>query len=134
MKWDDASSAAFGRISRISLAPRAWLVCLVFCARRKMGRALRLQSSYRSESSLYPVQLCVFVKPDRVDGLEGGVYRFDPVENTLLCSGEPIVFDAKQNSSPQPKHVRRDAAFVIFVVGHVERIASLFGAQSEHLP
>src|SRR5205814_138125 len=40
--------------------------------------------AYPSAGSLYPVHACLHVKPGRVEGIDGGVYAYDPVEHRLL--------------------------------------------------
>ena len=131
-QWVGRRSLRTYQPSTVSLRSLAGLLGILRPTQDVSHVGLRYLSCYRSESRLYPVQLCVFVKPGRVDGLEGGVYRFDSAEHTLVRSCEPIVIDAKR-VPPHNRNMFEEAAFVLFVVGHVERIAPLFGAQSEHL-
>ena len=78
------------------------------------------------------LELYLFVKPARIEGLEGGTYRYDTLAHTLTRLGAPVSID----STTVPRHNRAmfdEAAFALLVIGHMERIAPLYGSQSELL-
>ncbi|WP_315729240.1 MULTISPECIES: non-ribosomal peptide synthetase [unclassified Bradyrhizobium] len=79
---------------------------------------------------LQPVHLYVSVKPGRVEGIEGGAYRYDSVAHALIRSGGPISLDTKR-VPPANRIMFEAASFVLLVVGQMERIAPLCGSQSE---
>ena len=79
---------------------------------------------------LHPVHLYVLVKPGRVEGLEGAAYRYDSVAHALIRSGGPVSIDTKRVAPPN-RAMFEAAAFVLLVVGQMERIAPLCGSQSE---
>jgi acyl carrier protein len=79
---------------------------------------------------LYPVHLVVSVKPGRVEGLESGAYRYDPVAHALIRVGGPVSIETKRIPSAN-RAMFEAAAFVLLIVGQMERIAPLCGSQSE---
>jgi hypothetical protein len=84
------------------------------------------------EVSKLCLQLYVSVKPGRVEGLEGGAYRYDSVAHTVIRLGAPVPIETKRVA----RHNRamfEEAAFVLLVVSQMERVAPLYGSQSELL-
>jgi amino acid adenylation domain-containing protein len=79
---------------------------------------------------LYPLHLYVSVKAGRVAGLESGAYRYDPVTHALIQVGGPVSIETKR-VPPANREMFEAAAFVLLVVGQMERIAPLCGSQSE---
>jgi SagB-type dehydrogenase family enzyme len=81
---------------------------------------------------LYPIQTYVYVKPNRIEGLDSGVYYFEPMQNTLVMLNsapgnmrelyDPIinrpVFDA--------------AAFALYLVVEMQAIGSMYSERSLH--
>lgn len=86
----------------------------------------RTKRSYPSAGGFYPVQVYVFVRQDRVDGLEGGLYYVHPGERAL------VRMDPKLNVTEltQVHHNRAlvgGAAFGIFLVSTPGAIAPAYG-------
>ena len=87
---------------------------------------------YGSAGGLYPIQTYVYVKPNRIEGLDAGVYYFEPMQNTLIMLNpdpgnmrdlyDPIinrpVFDA--------------AAFALYLVVEMQAIGSMYSERSLH--
>ncbi|MFC3890655.1 amino acid adenylation domain-containing protein [Lentzea rhizosphaerae] len=81
---------------------------------------------YGSAGGLYPVQTYVWVKPDRVDGLPGGAYYYDPDAHRLVrCSAD------EEGPGPDFAAASRSlydgAAFAIFLVADHAAIEPLYG-------
>lgn len=87
---------------------------------------------YASAGSLYPVQLYLYIKENRVEHLEGGYYYYNPVRNSLqLLSKEQdnqIPYHVRQN-----KPIEESSAFSIYLVADIEAIQPLYGAENARL-
>jgi amino acid adenylation domain-containing protein len=80
---------------------------------------------YPSAGNLYPVQTYLFVKPDRVEGLEGGIYYYHQGNHCLvLVDGSSFIEDSFYGAN-QPIFER--AAFSIFLIGELNAIAPMYG-------
>ncbi|QRK05993.1 amino acid adenylation domain-containing protein [Archangium violaceum] len=80
---------------------------------------------YPSAGGLYPVRLYVSVEPGRVEGLPGGVYYHHPAQHRLVrVSGEAL---GQEIHAPANKTMAAQAAFTIFLVGHLAAIAPMYG-------
>lgn len=87
---------------------------------------------YASAGSLYPVQLYLYIKENRVEQLEGGYYYYNPVHNSLqLLSKE------QDNQTPyhvqQSKPIEESSAFSIYLVADMDAINPLYEAENARL-
>lgn len=87
---------------------------------------------YASAGSLYPVQLYLYIKENRVEQLDGGYYYYNPVRNSLqLLSKE------QDNQTPyhvqQNKPIEESSAFSIYMVADIDAIQPLYGAEHANL-
>ncbi len=81
---------------------------------------------YPSAGSLYPVRTYLYVKPDRVEGLSGGTYYYDPAGHRLvLLDPEARLDRSHQGAVNQP--IFESGAFSVFLVGRLGAIAPLYG-------
>ncbi|MDJ0567708.1 MAG: thioesterase domain-containing protein, partial [Pleurocapsa sp. MO_192.B19] len=80
---------------------------------------------YPSAGNLYPVQTYLFIKPDRVEGLEGGIYYYHPGNHRLLLVNGSSLIDDRIYGANQPIFER--AAFSIFLIGELSAIAPMYG-------
>jgi amino acid adenylation domain-containing protein len=82
---------------------------------------------YASAGSLYPVQTYVAIQPDRITGLEAGVYYYHPQQHELIqlsqSSLASALFGVNQSLVEQ-------AAFTVFLVGQLAAIAPIYGERS----
>ena len=80
---------------------------------------------YASAGGLYPVQVYLYVKPNRVEGLESGFYYYNPSYHRLvfLSAGSDI------NSRIYQKNqlIFEEAAFSLFLIGQLSAIAPMYG-------
>ncbi|MDJ0795565.1 MAG: amino acid adenylation domain-containing protein [Calothrix sp. MO_167.B12] len=85
---------------------------------------------YASAGSLYPVQTYLYIKPNRIEGLQAGIYYYHPKEHRLFVISECILNSEEIHSS-----VNRDAfeesAFSIFLVGRMNAITPMYGDLSK---
>ena len=77
-----------------------------------------------------PLELYVSVRPGRVRGLSGGLYRYDPIGRQLLQLDAHTTVDAR-HLPPRNADLASGSAFLLMLVGRMARVAPLFGKQSE---
>ena len=86
---------------------------------------------YASASGLYPVQAYLYVKPGRVEGLDGGTWYYHPREHRLLPVSPGDGFSRDLYSSIN-RPVFDRAAFGIFLVAQMRAIRPLYGEAAAH--
>lgn len=84
---------------------------------------------YPSAGSLYPVQCYVYVKPNRITGLEGGVYYHHPRKNSLVQMAKTN--DIGEQIFAGNTDVYAEAAFAIFLISDLSAIEPLYAHFSE---
>ena len=84
---------------------------------------------FPSAGGLYPIQAYLYVKPERVLGIPGGAYYYDPCEHRLVAldSGvlDPDTYDYFVN-----RPVFENAAFSLFFIADMAAIRPLYGERS----
>ncbi|MDQ2874756.1 MAG: amino acid adenylation domain-containing protein, partial [Actinomycetota bacterium] len=81
---------------------------------------------YPSGGGLYPVQTYVYVKPDRVESVAGGVYYHDPKGHRLQLMSPGALLQA-DTQMPHNRAIFDQAAFVILLVGQRAAVEPLYG-------
>jgi epothilone synthetase B len=81
---------------------------------------------YASGGGLYPVQTYVYVKPDRVENIPGGVYYHDPKGHRLVAMSPGELLDAS-TQMPHNRAIFGKAAFVILLIGQLAAVEPLYG-------
>ena len=84
---------------------------------------------YPSAGSLYPVQCYLYVKPGRVEGLEGGVYYYHPVRRTLVLMARKD--DIGDRVFAANAAIYDQSAFAIFLIGDQSAIEPMYADWSE---
>jgi len=87
---------------------------------------------YGSAGGLYPIQTYVYVKPSRVEGLDAGVYYYQPMSNELkLVSRDPG--DVRELYDPIiNRPVFDEAGFAIYFVAEMQAIGGMYAERSLH--
>jgi SagB-type dehydrogenase family enzyme len=81
---------------------------------------------YPSAGHLYPVQVYLYIKPGRVEGLPPGCYYYQPAGHELiLLHDNPELTRSVAKGANQA--VFDQGAFWLFLVGELEAIAPLYG-------
>ncbi|HEX3528165.1 MAG TPA: amino acid adenylation domain-containing protein [Thermoanaerobaculia bacterium] len=78
---------------------------------------------YASAGNLYPVQVCLWAGPDRIEGLAAGAYSYDPREHSLLA----LAPGDAPGLADRPD-LPEDAYCALFLVGEMKAVAPLYGA------
>lgn len=84
---------------------------------------------YPSAGGLYPVQIYLYIKPGRVEGIGGGTYYYHPKDHRLVL----LTADAsiKRNVHvPTNQSVFDESAFSLFLIGQMSAIAPMYGELS----
>jgi len=83
---------------------------------------------YASAGSLYPVQTYLYVRPQRIEGLEVGFYYYHSAEHRLVrLESEDVDFDVLYGRN---REIFDQAAFALFLVGQMDAIAPLYPDQA----
>jgi amino acid adenylation domain-containing protein len=80
---------------------------------------------YASAGSLYPVQTYLYIKPNRVEGLEAGFYYYHPTDHCLVLLSAATEIDGSVYRVNQPIFER--SAFSLFSIGQLSAIAPMYG-------
>ncbi len=84
---------------------------------------------YPSAGNLYPVQTYLYIKPNRVNGVDAGIYYYHPAEHSLLSiHPEPVIIGSSYSEyggANQP--IFEQSAFSLFLVADLNAISPLYG-------
>ncbi|HEY1526502.1 MAG TPA: SagB family peptide dehydrogenase, partial [Candidatus Angelobacter sp.] len=94
---------------------------------------LRLDSvpkyRYGSAGGLYPVQLYLYVKSNRVQGMEEGTYYYHPQQHRLFVISRKATID-QHLQFPVNRELFGESAFSLFLVVQFDAIKPLYGTSS----
>lgn len=103
---------------------------LLACLRRVEWDGLP-KYRYPSGGGLYPVQTYVHVKPDRIEGIAGGIYYYDPRESSLISISDETIDRSVHGAH---NHAVVDAsAFSIFLIVDRAAIEPMYGELARDL-
>ncbi|MUG92221.1 amino acid adenylation domain-containing protein [Scytonema sp. UIC 10036] len=100
-----------------------FLSCLV---QLKLDSAVLPKYRYGSASGLYPVQIYLYIKPERVEGLAGGTYYYHPQQHRLIL----LSAGAKINGNIHGLTNRTtfdESAFSLFLIAQLNAITPMYG-------
>ena len=89
----------------------------------------QLRRRYGSAGALYAVQAYLHVRPGRVDGLAAGTYYYHPVAHGLLPLAPAVDLSGAVHVTIN-RPVFEQAAFSIFLVGHMGAILPVYGERA----
>ncbi|WP_323162118.1 non-ribosomal peptide synthetase [Pseudomonas fluorescens] len=109
------------------IATQAFAHVLAALAQGQLDGEVKYQ--FPSAGGLYPIQAYLYIKADRVLGVPGGAYYYDPRQHRLLAlqSGalDPDTYDYFVN-----RPVYENAAFSLFFIADMAAIRPLYGERS----
>lgn len=82
---------------------------------------------YPSAGSLYPVQTYLFIKPERVEGINAGIYYYHPVNHNLTQLSPVEYLDDTTYEKLVNRPIYQSSAFAIFFIAKMDAIAPLYG-------
>ncbi|WP_296352720.1 non-ribosomal peptide synthetase [Ramlibacter sp.] len=85
---------------------------------------------YPSAGGLYPVQTYVWVKPERVQGVAGGAYYYDPKRHGLVRTSDAGVLTQEAYGAFVGGPLFQQSAFAVFFVAELAAIEPLYGDKS----
>lgn len=92
----------------------------------------RSRRAYGSAGGLYPVETYLYVKPDRVDGLPGGAYRYHETRHQLVRLPGAAALDERTFNAHINRPLWRRAAFAVFLVADLAAIVPMYRERSVH--
>lgn len=95
-------------------------------AQRKNDSMLFPKYRYASGGGLYPLQAYIYIKVERISGIPGGLYYYDPRMHDMVLMKEGIVLPDEMHEQGN-QDIFRESAFSIFIVGNTYVIKSLYG-------
>lgn len=81
---------------------------------------------YPSGGGLYPVQTRLYVKPKRVEGLEGGFYYYHPATHRLIRTGSTRD-DLEKYYVAINQATFSQSAFALFLIGKMSAVTPMYG-------
>lgn len=85
---------------------------------------------YPSAGSLYPVQVYLHVKANRVERLPAGIYYYHPVQHHLVALATDIELKRTIHDPFINRPIFDKAAFSLFLIAQLNAIAPLYGEAS----
>jgi amino acid adenylation domain-containing protein len=86
---------------------------------------------YASAGSLYPVQVYLYIKQDRVEGVPAGTYYYHPKEHRLVSLSADANVDRSVHE-PTNQPIFDESAFSLFLVGQLGAMVPIYGEASLH--
>jgi amino acid adenylation domain-containing protein len=81
---------------------------------------------YPSAGNLHPVQVYLYCKPGRVQGLAGGAYYYHPQNHSLVLLSADAVLGSELHA-PVNRALAEEAAFTLFLIGNLDAIDPVYG-------
>ncbi|MGH9348039.1 MAG: amino acid adenylation domain-containing protein [Vicinamibacterales bacterium] len=129
---DEQQEPTYGTTRRFSrqAVPVEQLAGLLSCLRHVEVEG-STRARYASAGGVYPVQTYVHVKPDRVHGLRGGIYLYEPRTHALRPVSLDVALDRAIHEPFLNRAIFDGAAFSVFLIARVEALASLYGPRAQ---
>jgi amino acid adenylation domain-containing protein len=86
---------------------------------------------YSSAGGLYPVQVYLYIKPGGIEGIEGGVYYYQPVEHRLIKLAEGEVLNENLHW-PSNRQAFKQSAFSLFLAADMNAVKSMYGGAAHN--
>ncbi|HEY2325336.1 MAG TPA: amino acid adenylation domain-containing protein, partial [Thermoanaerobaculia bacterium] len=90
----------------------------------------RVRRAYPSAGETWSVQLYLHVQPSRVEGLQEGVYYYQPLQHELLRLAGAASIDAAMHV-PANQKMFGDAAFSLVFIADLDAIRPMYGDHAE---
>ncbi|MBE9212897.1 amino acid adenylation domain-containing protein [Plectonema cf. radiosum LEGE 06105] len=84
---------------------------------------------YGSAGSLYPVQAYLYVKNNRIAGLEPGIYYYHPAKHNLTLLHQESVIDNQVYSGNQA--IFEESGFSLFLIAELAAITPVYGDKAK---
>lgn len=84
---------------------------------------------YGSAGGVYPVQIYLYIKKDKVEGISEGIYYYHPHRNCLVLYKGTSQLSSEIHVEAN-KNIADGSAFTLFLVGKLSAIKPLYGIKS----
>ncbi len=81
---------------------------------------------YASAGGLYPIDIFVYIKKDRIDGFEQGLYYYNPIQNDLRLVDQSFVIPKEAHYFTN-QSIFNDSAMSIFFIYNAEATMPKYG-------
>ena len=88
------------------------------------------RARYASAGAAYAVHLYVQIRPNRVDGVPGGIYYYAPTQHRLVQVAEDGELDPSIHSPFLNRPAYEHSAFSLYLIADSAVMSALYGAQS----
>ncbi|MBE2975817.1 SagB/ThcOx family dehydrogenase [Priestia megaterium] len=88
---------------------------LLFNALKQERKNGSISYNYASPGGLYPIDIFIYVKSNRIENVEAGLYYYNPIKNQLQAVSKSCVI-TKDNHYQINKDIFNSSAFSIFLV------------------
>lgn len=86
---------------------------------------------FGSAGGLYPVQVYLYIKEGRVEGIAGGAYYYNPYENRLVSLPGDVRLEGKL-FPPGNREVFEASAFSLCLIGEMDAIQPMYGSMAKN--
>ncbi|HHU52055.1 MAG TPA: AMP-binding protein [Firmicutes bacterium] len=93
---------------------------------RQIREENKIRYYYACAGGLYPIDIFVYVKENRVEGLEEGLYYYNPRENALYLVNNDVITDQAHYFTN--KAIYNSSAFSLFFIYNAEVTMPKYGA------
>jgi SagB-type dehydrogenase family enzyme len=100
---------------------------------RQITQDGRVKYLYASPGTLYPVQVYLHVKPDRVEGVLPGIYYYHPIDHRLVSIAAGAHIDQNVHW-PHNRRIFEAAAFSIFLIAQLSALGPIYGEHAAGFP
>lgn len=98
---------------------------LISCCKQRLKNN-KIQYYYPSAGGLYPIDLYLYIKKDRIEGVKGGIYYYNPVHNSIsLVNDKFQVTDDLQLYTN--KAIFNSSAFTVYFVYNADSTMPKYG-------
>jgi|GEM_PF-597043 len=80
---------------------------------------------YPSAGNLYPVQAYVFIKPARIEGIDGGIYYYHPQNHSLVLVGSETAI-TPDCFAPEEQAGFEQLDFALFLIARMDAIVPMY--------
>jgi len=87
---------------------------------------------YGSAGGLYPIQTYLYIKPDRIESLEAGIYYYHPLDHRLVLLASNVELDERIYNPHINRPIYEQAAFSLFFVSQLAAIAPMYKELALH--
>ena len=86
---------------------------------------------YASAGSLYPVRVYIYVKEDKIEGINEGIYYYNPMSCKLIKVSSEEGRIVKEDYAEANKEIFASGAFSLYLVADMNSIMPMYGSWSK---